>query len=78
MDHKPEPYSELSANCSTDGGSGKLAFFVPADRKYIFKVMPFGATNAPSFYTAIMSDFKDKWDKLFILRLMALNTMNDK
>ena len=36
--------------------------------------MPFGPTNAPPFYTAMMKDFKDEWDKLFILRLIEMKT----
>ena len=49
-----------------------LAFFALDDRKYTFKVMSFGPTNAPSLYMAMMKDLKDEWDKLFILRIMAL------
>ena len=45
----------------------KLDFFAPDDRKYIFNVMPFEPTNVPAFYTAMMEDFKDEWDTLFIL-----------
>ena len=34
----------------------KLAFFAPDDEKYTWEVMPFGPTNAPTFFTAkIMS-----------------------
>ncbi len=42
----------------------KLAFFAPNDKKYTFKVMPFGPTNAPPFYTCMMRDFSDDWNKL--------------
>ena len=45
----------------------KLAFFSPDDLKYCFNVMPFGPTNAPAFYTAMMKNFKDEWDSLFII-----------
>ena len=38
----------------------KLAFFSPDDWKYTFKVMPFGPTNAPAFYSAMMKNMKDK------------------
>ena len=31
----------------------KLAFFAPDDNKYCFTVMPFGPTNAPTFYNKI-------------------------
>ena len=34
--------------------------------------MPFGPTNAPTFYTAMMKDFKDEWDKLFIIRILEM------
>ena len=30
----------------------KLAFFAPDDEKYTWEVMPFGPTNAPTFFTA--------------------------
>ena len=43
----------------------KLAFFSPDDNKYCFPVMLFGPTNAPTFYTAVMQDFKTEWDNLF-------------
>ena len=36
----------------------KLAFFSPDNLKYCFNVMPFGPTNAPAFYTAMMKNFK--------------------
>ena len=47
----------------------KLAFFAPDDHKYCFNVMPFGPTNAPAFYTAMMESFKDEWDILFIIKV---------
>ena len=43
----------------------KLAFFAPDGHKYTFKVMPFGPTNAPSFYTCMMGDFQEDWNLLF-------------
>ena len=54
----------------------KLTFFAPDDRKYTFSVMPFGLINATPFYAAMMKVLKDEWDKLFILRLMALKKYN--
>ena len=54
----------------------KLAFFSPDDLKYCFNVMPFGPTNAPAFYTAMMKNFKDEWDILFIITVMKLKTHN--
>ena len=56
----------------------KLAFFAPNDRKYCFNVMPFGPTNAPSFYTAMMKNFKDEWDALFSQTVLALGTFEDE
>ena len=47
----------------------KLAFFAPDNNKYCFTVMPFGPTNAPSFYTAMMRNFQTEWDNLFIERI---------
>ena len=44
----------------------KLAFFSPNNKKYTFTVMPFGPTNAPAFYTAMMHDFQLDWEKLFL------------
>ena len=38
----------------------KLAFFSPDGWKYTFKVMPFGPTNAPAFYSAMMRSFKEE------------------
>ena len=35
----------------------KLAFFEPNNRKYTFKVVPFGTMNDPGFYTCIMQYF---------------------
>jgi hypothetical protein len=43
----------------------KLAFFAPDGKKYTFKVMPFGPTNAPGIYTAMMRKMQDEWDALF-------------
>lgn len=44
----------------------KLAFFSPDGEKYCFTVMPFGATNAPPFFSAMIKCFKDEWTHLFI------------
>jgi len=52
----------------------KLAFFAPNNKKYCWNVMPFGPTNAPSFYTAMMKNFKDEWDNLFQIRMSKLKT----
>ena len=49
---------------------GKLAFFAPDNRKYTFNILPFGPTNAPPFYTAMMEGFKDERDTLFIIQLL--------
>lgn len=45
----------------------KLAFFGPDNKKYTFKVMPFGPMNAPSFYTSMIRQFQDEWTLLFLL-----------
>ena len=37
----------------------KLVFFSPGDFKYCYTVMPFGPTKAPTFYTAMMRNFKE-------------------
>ena len=44
----------------------KLTFFAPDNRKYNFKVMPFGPVNAPDVYTCMMGNFREKWDILFL------------
>jgi len=53
----------------------KLAFFSPDDWKYTFKVMPFGPTNAPVFYSAMMKNMKYEWDGLFIEKLRELSSI---
>ena len=53
----------------------KLAFFAPDHKKYTFKVMPFGPTNAPPFYTAMMGDFQREWSQLFIEKISAMETI---
>ena len=55
-----------------------MAFFAPDNRKYNFNVMPFGPTNAPAFYNAMMKDLKDEWGKLFIIYLVAKRTFLGK
>jgi hypothetical protein len=45
----------------------KLVFFGPDGKKYTFKVMLFGPTNAPAVYTAMMRIMQDGWDALFDL-----------
>ena len=54
----------------------KLAFFAPDNDKYTFQVMPFGPMNAPSFYTAMMYDFKSEWDMLFIIKVSELPSID--
>ncbi len=56
----------------------KLAFFGPDGYKYTFKVMPFGPTNAPGFYSAMMRNMKEEWDTLFITRLQELLHVDNK
>ena len=56
----------------------KIDFFAPDNRKYYFNVMLFDPTNAPPFYTAMMKDFKYKWDRLFIIRVFALKLHESK
>ena len=53
----------------------KLAFFAPDHKKYCFKVMPFGPTNAPPFYTCMMHQLRDEWEILFILKIRAMLTI---
>ena len=36
------------------------------------QVVPFGPTNAPGFYSAMMRNMKEEWDNLFISRLKEL------
>ena len=38
--------------------------------------MPFGPTNAPTLYTAIVNMFKDAWDTLFIITFAKLKIYN--
>ena len=56
----------------------KLIFFSPDDFKYCYTVMPFGPTNAHPFYTAMMRNFKEEWDKLFVTRVVGLGHANEK
>ena len=35
-----------------------LVLFSPDNKKYWFKVMPFGPVNAPSFYSCMIENFK--------------------
>ena len=60
------------------GDRAKLAFFAPNNRKYTFKVMPFGPTNAPAFYTCMMQDFAREWDALFYDDLRKMSTIGNK
>ena len=34
--------------------------------------MPFGPTNAPAFYTAMMKHFKGEWDELFTITVVEM------
>ena len=54
----------------------QLALFAPANHKYRFSVMNFGPTNAPTFYSATRRNFKDDWDKWFIIWGRALSYIN--
>ena len=56
----------------------KVIFFAPDDRKYAFNVIHFGPTDDPSLYTAMMKDFKDEWDTLFLLHLTEMKTFEKK
>ena len=40
--------------------------------------MPFGPMNAPTFYTAMMRDFKFERDNLFLHRVSQLKRINDQ
>ena len=40
--------------------------------------MLFGPTNAPAFYTAMMKDIKDEWDKLLVMQKLKLKTHDGK
>ena len=53
----------------------KLAFFAPNNKKYTWKVMPFGPTNAPAFYTAMMGAFQGEWEDLFLEQLENMSTI---
>ena len=53
---------------------GSLVFFVPDDKKYCFKGMPFGPVNAQAFYSCIMGNLKKEWDGLFVGRLREYAT----
>ena len=59
-------------------GREKLAFLAPNNRIYTFNAMPFGPTNAPSFYTAMMKDLKYEWDKLLVVKLLKSSTHDGK
>lgn len=52
----------------------KLAFFAPNGVKYTFKVMPFGPTNAPSFYTCMMHQLQKDWELLFYNKISEMAT----
>ena len=54
----------------------KLAFFAPNGMKYTFKVMPFGPTNAPSFYTCMMHQLQKDWELLFFNKVQQLSLSN--
>ena len=46
----------------------QACIFGPDRKKYSFKVMPTGPRNAPPVYTAMMHQFKAKWESLFNFR----------
>ena len=50
----------------------KLEVFGTGNHKYFWEVMHFVPTNAPPFYSDMMSDLKDEWDKLFLIKVKAL------
>ena len=54
----------------------KRKCFSPDGFKYCYIVMPFGPTNAPKFYTAMMRNFKEEWDKLCMTRVLDLGHVN--
>ena len=56
----------------------KLSFFSLDDYKYCYTVMPFCPTNAPTFYTATICNFKKERDELFLQRVGRLNHITDK
>ena len=56
----------------------KLAFFAPNGKKYTFTVMPFGPTNAPSFYTCMMNDFQTDWNLLFYEIVSTMGTIDNE
>ena len=60
------------------GDQEKLAFFAPDDFKYCFTVIPFGPTNAPTFYTAMMRNFRLEWDELFLATVSKLSIIDGK
>ena len=43
----------------------KLAFFTPSREKKTYEVLPFGPTNEPSFYTAMMQTLRKEWLLLY-------------
>ena len=49
------------------GDQEKLAFFEPDALKWTFTILPFGPTNTPPFYTAMIRQFQDEWTLLFRL-----------
>jgi len=53
----------------------KLAFFAPDYKKCCFKVMLFGPTNAPSFYTCMMHQFCNEWEIVFIIKIRAMKSI---
>ena len=74
MDHR-QGYHQVSIKVVD---RDKLEFSTPDNQKYAFYVVPFGPTNAPGFYSAMMKNFKDEWDMLFIQLLHELKTIRNK
>ena len=56
----------------------KTAFFAPNGKKFCFQVLPFGLTNAPPFYTCMMSDFQADWTLLGRLATAAEAPSRDR
>ena len=65
-------YPQISV-CHVDRET--FAFFPPDNQKYMFLFMPFGPTNAPGLYSAMMKNFKEKWDMIFIETLHKIGTL---
>ena len=56
----------------------KLAFFAPNHKKYTWNVMPFGPTNAPAYYTAMMNVFQTEWNILFLETVRRMDAIDGR